>query len=95
MLIRSRREKIFRLCQTLQAPNDSAIYLQSHKNVLENKVWHKWSTETFFGCFDNSFYKKTVEILEKRSNECIIPKRDYANESIRTLQKKKNGFINS
>ena len=37
-------------------------------------------TGTYFETKDKSFYKKVIELLEKRWNECITLKGEYVNE---------------
>ena len=37
-------------------------------------------TETYFEAKDKSFYKKGIELLEKRWNQCITLERDYFDE---------------
>ena len=37
-------------------------------------------TETYFESKDESFYKKGIEKLEKRWNECITLERNYVDE---------------
>ena len=37
-------------------------------------------TEAYFEAIDKSFYKKSIELLEKRWNQCITLERDYVDE---------------
>ena len=37
-------------------------------------------TEAYFESKDKSFYKKRIELLEKRWNQCITPEGDYVDE---------------
>ena len=37
-------------------------------------------TEAYFEAEDKSFYKKGMELLEKRWNQCITLEGDYVNE---------------
>ena len=38
------------------------------------------ATEAYFEAKEKSFYKKSIEILEKRWNECITLEGDYVDE---------------
>ena len=37
-------------------------------------------TEVYFEAIDKSFYKKGIELLEKRLKQCIILEGDYVDE---------------
>ena len=52
--------------------------LQRKRFVSNKEVIAK--TEAYFEAKDKSFYRKGIEILEKRWNECITLEGDYVDE---------------
>ena len=74
------------------APSDFYLFADL-KKMLQGKRFSSddeviTATEAYFEAKDKSFYKKGIESLEKRWNDCIAMKGDYVDEYGRILQKK-------
>ena len=65
-------------------PSDFCLFADL-KRILQGKRFGSneeviVETKAYFKAKDKSFYKKGLEILEKRWNECITLEGDYINE---------------
>ena len=78
------------------APSDYWLFAD-HKRIIHRKRFGSndeviLETEAYFEAKDKLFYKKGIELLEKRWNQCITLEGDYVDEQNQILPK--SCFIN-